>query len=629
LVTVAVALATIATTLPNGAYSVQARSIIAVAVWWAVVAGVLLRAFPRAAVPREGLVAGAAITGLTLFTVLSMGWGVDDGGAFDDALRAVVYTGVFALVVVASPARSARDWLAGLAIGLVAVSVLAVGSRMIPSLFPESDLVTALPEVRGRLSYPLGYWNALGALFALTSVLLMGLAGLSRTVVGRSLATAAIPLPTLGVFLTSSRGGAVAGAVGLVILFALSRNRVRLVAAGTIAGAGSAVLVVAAVGRDLFTDGRINAAGYTPQANSMLLLTLVVVAAALTLRPLVDPLVERIRVPRAVSIVAASLAVLALVVGLVGADPVERWHELKAPPDTAANVEGQGLVTRHLTSTEGTGRYQFWKAGWEAFESDPLKGVGAAGYEPWWAQHGSLDYYVRNAHSLFVETAAELGIVGLLLLLVFLGAPIAAGVRHRLAGEERAAAGVLLAVLGCGITAAAVEWTWEIPGAFIPVVIVAALLAGPALWPGPERRRQTRLALGAGVVLAGLAFILAGGIALTSDAKLRASREAAADGDFAKAADDARAAASIQPWAASPRLQLALALEQSDPAAAERAMGEAIERAPQDWRNWLVLTRLRASNGDRQGALQALRRTRELAPTTSQLRALLGTQSRQ
>ena len=52
-----------------------------------------------------------------------MGWGVDDGGAFDDTLRAVAYAGVFALVVVASPARSARSWLAGLGIGLVALSV--------------------------------------------------------------------------------------------------------------------------------------------------------------------------------------------------------------------------------------------------------------------------------------------------------------------------------------------------------------------------------------------------------------------------------------------------------------------------------------------------------------------------
>ena len=51
------------------------------------------------------------------------------------------YAGVFALVVVASPARSARSWLAGLAIGLVALSVLALGSRMIPSLFPTQDLV--------------------------------------------------------------------------------------------------------------------------------------------------------------------------------------------------------------------------------------------------------------------------------------------------------------------------------------------------------------------------------------------------------------------------------------------------------------------------------------------------------
>ncbi|MBN1530619.1 MAG: O-antigen ligase family protein [Thermoleophilaceae bacterium] len=628
-VTVAVALATVATTLPNGSYSVQARSILAVAVWWAVVAGVLLRVFPRAAVPKEGLVAGVCLAGLSLFTVLSMGWGVDDGGAFDDALRAIVYTGVFALVLVAAPARSARAWLNGLAIGLVAMSVLALGSRMVPSLFSEGDLVTALPEVRGRLSYPLGYWNALGAVLGMTTVLLMGLAGLSRTVTGRSLATAAIPLSALGVFLTSSRGGALAGAVGLVTLFALSRHRVRLVAAAVIGGTGSAVLVLAAVGRDLFTDGQVDGAGYTAEANSMLLLTLVVVAAALTLRPLVDPLVERIQVPRTVSIVAASLAVLALLVGLVGADPVERWHELKAPPDTSAKVEGSGLVTRHLTSTEGTGRYQFWKAGWQAFESDPLKGVGAAGYEPWWAQHGSLDYYVRNAHSLFVETLAELGIVGFLLLLGFLGAPIAAGVRHRIAGEERAVAGVLLAVLGCGIMAAAVEWTWEIPGAFIPVVVVTALLAGPALWPGPERRRGVRLAVGACVVVAGLAFLVAGGIALTSDAKLRASREAASDGELAKAADDARSAASIQPWAAAPRLQLALTLEGSDPAAAQRALAEAIERSPEDWRLWLALTRIRSASGDRAGALEALSRTRQLAPPTPALQDLLGTRSRQ
>ena len=64
-VTVAVALGTLATTLPDGAYSVQARAILAVAVWWAVVAGVLLRLFPRAPVPGEAFAAGGCLVALT------------------------------------------------------------------------------------------------------------------------------------------------------------------------------------------------------------------------------------------------------------------------------------------------------------------------------------------------------------------------------------------------------------------------------------------------------------------------------------------------------------------------------------------------------------------------------------
>ena len=80
-----------------------------------------------------------------------------------------------------------------------------------------------------------------------------------------------------------------------------------------------------------------------------------------------------------------------------------------------------------------------------------------------------------------------------LLLFGFLGAAVLAGVRHaiRPAATTRRSAGVLLAVFGCGITAAAVEWTWEIPGAFLPVVIVAALLAGPR----PGRGRGARPAV--------------------------------------------------------------------------------------------------------------------------------------
>jgi Flp pilus assembly protein TadD len=190
-----------------------------------------------------------------------------------------------------------------------------------------------------------------------------------------------------------------------------------------------------------------------------------------------------------------------------------------------------------------------------------------------------------------------------------------------------AAAG--LALLAAGVTGAALEWTWEIPGAFIPVVVAAALLAGPALGAGRPRPARTQRLLAVGVAVAGVAAVVAGGIALTTDAQLRLSRDAARDGDLQAASVEARRAAAIQPWAAAPRLQLALVYEEADPAAALRRAEEAVDRAGEDWRAWLVLTRLRAATGDRPRALVALRRTRELAPRLPGVRNLLGVRQEQ
>ena len=34
---------------------------------------------------------------------------------------------------------------------------------------------------------------------------------------------------------------------------------------------------------------------------------------------------------------------------------------------------------------------------------------GAGSYESWWAQHGSISYFIRDAHSVWLETLGELG----------------------------------------------------------------------------------------------------------------------------------------------------------------------------------------------------------------------------
>jgi tetratricopeptide (TPR) repeat protein len=112
-----------------------------------------------------------------------------------------------------------------------------------------------------------------------------------------------------------------------------------------------------------------------------------------------------------------------------------------------------------------------------------------------------------------------------------------------------------------------------------------------------------------------LAAIWAGGVLFLTEARLGDSREAASAGDLQAAADDARDAIKLEPWAAGPRLQLALVHELAgDLKAARRDLGEAIERAPDNWELWFVRIRLEVKSGNVDRAKRALERARQLNP---------------
>ena len=163
-------------------------------------------------------------------------------------------------------------------------------------------------------------------------------------------------------------------------------------------------------------------------------------------------------------------------------------------------------------------------------------------------------------------------------------------------------------------------------------MLAAALLTGPAtLGPEPafsavppavnggraraSRARPSRFGIGVATLLVGWAAIWAGGVLFLTEVKLGDSRAAASDRDLSSAAQDARDASTLQPWAAEPRLQLALVEElDGDLQAANRELGEAIERAPDDWQLWFVRARLKVKAGDVGGARRALERARELNP---------------
>jgi len=627
-IAVAVAVLYVALAVANGGYSTGLTAAATVAIWWAVVIALAIGAWPRSRLSATALGAGACLAALAAWMAISVGWASDDGGTFVEIVRALGYLGVFVLVVISSPRASARTWLGGLALGLVIVAGLALLSRFEPSFGGGKELGTFLPSAAGRLSYPVGYWNGLAATMAIAVVLFVWLGAQARTAAVRAAAVAAIPLPILVVYLASSRGGVAAGSIGLAVLLGLGPARARMLGSLVIGGVGGALLVSLASHRHEFIDALSNSTA-AAQGDQMLAFSIGVVLAVGALRFVVDDWLQELEVPPRLTRVVAVAVAIAAIAGVFIAGPSNRWEEFKqvAPVQTKSTY-----VAAHLSSGSGSGRYQFWSSALDAFEDNPLHGIGAGGYEAYWHQNGSLVGPVRDAHSLFFEAMAELGLVGLVLVLGFLGFAVVSGSRRGPTRAREGALGAALAVLAAGIVSAAIDWTWELPACFGLAVLAAALLTGSAtLGPEPafsavpqavnggraraSRTRSSRFGIGVATLLVGWAAIWAGGVLFLTEVKLGDSRAAANDRDLSSAAQDARDARTLQPWAAEPRLQLALVEElDGDLQAADQELGEAIQRAPDDWQLWFVRARLKVKAGDVGGARRALKRARKLNP---------------
>jgi Tfp pilus assembly protein PilF len=118
-----------------------------------------------------------------------------------------------------------------------------------------------------------------------------------------------------------------------------------------------------------------------------------------------------------------------------------------------------------------------------------------------------------------------------------------------------------------------------------------------------------------GVVVLALFVITTEAIPLLSQTRIRDSQAAIDRGDAPAALDKARDARELQPWAASPHLQLALVEEQTgDLGAARNAILEAIGNDPSDWRLWLVRARLETKSGAVAAARSSLREAKRRNP---------------
>jgi hypothetical protein len=599
-------------------------------VWWAVIVGLALGILPRARVPGRAIVAACALGALALYGALSMTWGNDDGDAFTDVLRVTSYLGLLLLVVLASPRGSARLWLGGLGLGIAAVGAWALVSRFEPSL-PGGDenIATFLPDASGRLSYPIGYWNALAACMAAGLVLLAWIGAHGGARIARALAVGAIPLVGLALYMTSSAGGALAAAVGAAALVLLSPARPRLIAGMLLGGAGAAVLIALVRQRPDAENG-IPGPGLDSQGTEMVLFMLGAFVLVAALRFLTDGRLGELRVSRAIAIASIAVAVVAVIGAAVAVDPVEQVDEFCSAPETRLAASD---ASSDISRLDSSGRCQYWDVAISGFADHPVKGVGAGGYEVLWNVNAPFTRNIRHAHSLWFENLSELGLPGLLLILGFF-APAGYAIFRRPGltstdGGEFAAAAALVAA---GLVSASLEWVFEFPSAFIPLVVAVGLLTGVSLYRpsrsetagDPDETVEMERAEASGgrgfgwgvaALAMGWASIIVAAVVFFTEAKLIQSESAAGRSQLEEAAQDARDASTLQPWSSEPWLQIALLEELSgDLVGAQEALHNASVRAPKDWRLWLINARFEVGLDDLEGARASLGRARDLAP---------------
>jgi O-Antigen ligase len=613
-------------TYDRGGFALSARAATAIVACWALLLGVGLGVWPRSRVPRTAWVVAGLLAAFALWTFASIWWAKSAENAFIEFNRVTMYLAIFLIAVFAGTRSNIRRWADGLAAAVAAIATVALVSRCFPSTFSLQGFPTFLPGVVTRLSFPIGYWNGLGILVGFAYPLWLGLALRARRWWTRLLAL--VPFPTFAVviYLTSSRGGVVAAWVGALVFLATTTRRWTAVGALAAAAAGSAAAIAVLLPRHELVDGPLRTHQAAVQGHQALLLILAISAGTGVLYAGAHRLAGGLSPSPALGRMLLGAIALGLVATAFASDPTERFETFKSLPETR-HFGDSGFVRSHLLSGSGSGRWQFWTAALHEWESAPVVGRGAGSYQAWWAEHASFSYFVRNAHSLYLEVLGELGVVGLLLLggAFAYGGVVAATNTVRGVGDERVVTASLLGVVAAFLVGAGIEWIWQLTALGAIGLVCLGLLIGPAgsaveLRPiragqGLRSPRLPRFALGATVLVVGWLAMCAQAIPWLTELQIKASAAAVGRNDGISALRHALDAKDLQSWAASPYLQLALVQEQrQDLAAARKWIGEAIERNEIDWRLWLVAARIETKEGDLAAARRSLQRAEALNP---------------
>jgi O-antigen ligase/polysaccharide polymerase Wzy-like membrane protein len=549
----------------------------------------------------------AVLTALAAFVAwvaLSAAWSEDLPQTILELERDLVYPlGLLTVLIFARP--KSHFLLGGIAAGITAVCAYSLATRIFPGTFRAFD---PTEQISGyRLQEPIGYWNALAIFAAMGALLALGFAMDSRSTVIRALAGASLVILVPTLYFTFSRGGWLALGIGLVAVLAVTKRRVRFVTLTLALALWPAIAVLVASYQDgLTTPAKLARAAHDGHRLAVVIAVLIPLAAATAAA--IGKIEPRLRLSATLKRAWAAALILVVVGALValmvreGSPPTlarKAWASFKGP---GIEVKPGESLQRRLFSLSSSGRVEHFRVAWRDYAAHPVLGSGAGSYEQRWFKYRPAPAKVRDAHSLYIEVLAELGPVGLALLIVALGLPLVAAVQVRHEPLLMAAAGAYVAFLAH----TGFDWDWEM----VAVTLTAIGIAGCMLVATRAQRSALRLSWPSRAAL--LAAIIAAwgfaGVGLLGNFALVRSEEDFDAERWGPAAVDAHRAIRWQPWSGEGWKALGLIERgRGNLVAARRALAESTERDPGDWLKWIDLGDVSRGAEKRRAYAQAAR----------------------
>jgi hypothetical protein len=538
---------------------------------------VIVAVASQPAVPGWSLrlaLAAVPLCALAAWTFASSRWSGSPGRAAVEADRVILY-GALLLTAAAlgwTPAR-ARTLVGSMLAGIVAVCTVALVADLLPGVLGAAN------PAGYRLSYPVTYSNALGLLAGIGLIFAMhASASLEEHTTARCAGAAAIPLLAATLLLTLSRSAVWSTAAGLLAYLIVARPR-------GLAATAIATVPTTFVGLLALDHGAVVGAppavirAYGLGTQPAWLLATAIVAAGLLRRAGVA-LDRPARGLRRSTRARVAMACATIVLGLVAVTLVVRFGIGMQLYDRFATGMARDTGAARLTSLSNNNRLSKWRVAVDDLRASPLHGSGAGTYELSWERARHSDGHVRDAHSLYLEMAGELGVPGVMLLLAAVLAMIG-GLAARARGPTRAAPAALLGGGVAWALSAAVDWDWEMP------------------------------------VVTGMVF-MAGGLALARSAEAGAAAPRPRATAFRLAVVVAALGVAVLPvriaWSEARVQQALAAARESDCSLATAAARRSLDAMAQRWEPWQVLGVCQIRRGEWRAASASIRRAVRLDP---------------